>query len=236
MKMLIIDEISMTGQRELCAISEYMQKELQIYKPFAGKNVIFVGDFYQLPPVLDERLFKNPTAGSSHQTLSGFQLYNYVTSEITGNVVLLDTIMRTENMQYVCLQNKAREGNMTYENEGTIINDACYLAPPTDEENNIIPTLPSPLNIKDKVNKIPDYKPMVVVRNKTRKKLFESKTKSLSIHYKEHNIPLPIILTAHFSNVRERGPSLNPPKHKREKTKKQKLTTHLLLHYKKMTI
>jgi len=48
---LIIDEISMLSAEDFSKIDISIQKACHISKPFAGKQVILVGDFFQLPPV-----------------------------------------------------------------------------------------------------------------------------------------------------------------------------------------
>jgi hypothetical protein len=218
MKMLIIDEISMSGQGTVADISRHLVKIYQVLKPFAGKNVVFVGDHFQLPPVLDNKLYSLSKAGDDQRKRDGSKLYySTVTNEIKGNVVLLDTIMRTENAEYVNLQNKARLGTMRYEIEAKKINEECYKAPQTSDTQTHIPTLPASPNPTDKDNNMPDYKPMAVVKNETRKKLHDSLMKSLSQHYKENNTDLPIILTGEFSNVRIQKRTV-----KKNNTKKQK--------------
>jgi len=48
---LIIEEISMVEGQFLERLNSLMQYVLQNLKPFGGKQVIFLGDFHQLPPV-----------------------------------------------------------------------------------------------------------------------------------------------------------------------------------------
>jgi len=52
-KMLIIDEISMLHRNQLDAVNEVLQFIRQNSLPFGGIQVIFCGDFFQLPPVGD---------------------------------------------------------------------------------------------------------------------------------------------------------------------------------------
>jgi len=50
-KVLIIDEISMLHRNQLDAINDILQFIRQRKEPFGGLQVIFCGDFFQLPPV-----------------------------------------------------------------------------------------------------------------------------------------------------------------------------------------
>lgn len=51
-KVLIIDEISMLHASKLDMINTLFKKLLKSDKPFAGIQIIFCGDFFQLPPVV----------------------------------------------------------------------------------------------------------------------------------------------------------------------------------------
>jgi len=56
---VIIDEISMIGQKLLARFHAFLKiaKATDDSSPFAGLNILFVGDFMQLPPVLDPPLY-----------------------------------------------------------------------------------------------------------------------------------------------------------------------------------
>lgn len=55
---LIIDEVSMLSAELLDKISELLKRVKQTTQPFGGVQMIFAGDFYQLPPVKAEYAFK----------------------------------------------------------------------------------------------------------------------------------------------------------------------------------
>lgn len=57
LKLLIIDEISMIGSELFTKISEYLSIIKKNPKPFGGIQMIFSGDFCQLPPVNGEYCF-----------------------------------------------------------------------------------------------------------------------------------------------------------------------------------
>jgi ATP-dependent DNA helicase PIF1 len=50
-RVLIIDEVSMLSAGTLDAVHQALQAGLQSHEPFGGMQVIFCGDFFQLPPV-----------------------------------------------------------------------------------------------------------------------------------------------------------------------------------------
>ncbi len=58
-KVLIIDEISMLDAQTLDNVNKVMKGIKDPAKPFGGVQVIFVGDFFQLPPVTRKGEYKN---------------------------------------------------------------------------------------------------------------------------------------------------------------------------------
>ena len=58
-KILVIDEVSMMGSQTLELIDKVGQYVRENDQPFGGIQVIFTGDFLQLPPVNDEFVFKS---------------------------------------------------------------------------------------------------------------------------------------------------------------------------------
>ncbi len=56
-KFLIVDEVSMLGEKMLLFANDRLQEVFDNENPFGGINVIFCGDFFQLPPVKDRFCF-----------------------------------------------------------------------------------------------------------------------------------------------------------------------------------
>jgi hypothetical protein len=54
---LFIDEVSMICCKSLCRISEVLRITKENTTAFGGVNVIFAGDFAQLPPVKETCLY-----------------------------------------------------------------------------------------------------------------------------------------------------------------------------------
>jgi ATP-dependent exoDNAse (exonuclease V) alpha subunit len=58
-EILIIDEISMLGAKTFKLLDDlFRMAKLEALKPFGGIQLILCGDFYQLPPVKDDFVFK----------------------------------------------------------------------------------------------------------------------------------------------------------------------------------
>lgn len=113
---LIIDEISMMSKKIFEIIEQTARTMKKCSLPFGGMQVIFTGDFYQLPPVgtpLDEdsQLF----CFESDKWLSVFSEENHV--ELT-------TIFRQQNDEiYKCILNQVRIGEL--DEEGIQILQSC---------------------------------------------------------------------------------------------------------------
>jgi hypothetical protein len=83
---LFIDEISMIGCSLLYNISEALIEAKGNTSPFGGINVIFAGDFAQLPPVGDIRLSATVDMSQTKSTSKrGQQMHteNYFGSQLT---------------------------------------------------------------------------------------------------------------------------------------------------------
>ena len=64
-KVLFIDEISMTGCCIFNKIDQHLQEIFGCEKVFSGCHVVAISDFYQMKPVKDTYIFKNPDSGYS---------------------------------------------------------------------------------------------------------------------------------------------------------------------------
>ena len=118
---LFIDEVSMIGCEMLHNISKALTEAKGNTTAFGGVNVIFAGDFAQLPPIGDTRLYKNvdtslSTSGATRKAQAkvlGRLLW--LSIEV---VVLLHETMRqsgAENQRFTELLNRMRTGVCTGE-------------------------------------------------------------------------------------------------------------------------
>lgn len=85
---LIIDEMSMIGQRMMAWVDKRLrQASGQLDSPLGGYSVIMFGDFGQLPPVGDRPLFANPS--TNDLSIHGHHIYL-----LFDKVVILDQVIR----------------------------------------------------------------------------------------------------------------------------------------------
>ena len=117
---LFIDEVSMVGCNMLVDIHDALVNATGRTELFGGVNVIFAGDFAQLPPVGDTKLYAHLNYAKLHtdsrpgqKTVFGKLLWRSV-----DIVVLLCEQMRQtgqRNMRFVDLLNRLRDGSCTEE-------------------------------------------------------------------------------------------------------------------------
>ena len=113
---LFIDEVSMIGCRLLLKISEALNDAKQNEAPFGGINLIFAGDFTQLPPVGETRLFAHINTHDAKTTRGQQNIFGKLLWLSVKTVVILTEIMRqqgTENRQFINLLGRLREGKCT---------------------------------------------------------------------------------------------------------------------------
>ena len=92
-KYVIIDEVSMLKQDELNWINQRLQQASGKTAAFGGYNIICVGDFAQLPPVMSCPLYTGPNDRMKSFSSNGYVLYRQF-----DTVVLLDKIKRQDSM------------------------------------------------------------------------------------------------------------------------------------------
>src|SRR3989338_7123138 len=104
---LIIDEISMVRADLLDCVDAFLrQNGKQRRKPFGGIRVVFLGDLYQLPPVVtreETELFQ-----SQYQSPYFFDARSMVEFPLT--IVELETIYRQSDPNFISLLNAVRSG------------------------------------------------------------------------------------------------------------------------------
>ena len=88
-KMLVIDEMSMMSPLRLYQIDQRLRQARPEHsdKPFGNIAIVLMGDFAQLPPVMEKSLYDEPLI--EHFAAQGKLAY-----EKFNNVIILDTIMR----------------------------------------------------------------------------------------------------------------------------------------------
>lgn len=113
---LFIDEVSMIGCTFLAKIDEYLRRAKENDMLFGGVNVIFAGDFAQLPPVGDTNLYA--TIGKSRGKINKTQreVFGKLLWMSVDTVVMLTEMMRQsgpENIEFQNLLTRLRTGRCT---------------------------------------------------------------------------------------------------------------------------
>lgn len=100
---LILDEVSMMSKRLFELLDQIGKRVRKSAKPFGGIQIIFSGDFYQLPPVNKVYENKDETA---------FCFESPLWEETFDAQVLLDEIFRQKDDAYVNVLHQIREGKL----------------------------------------------------------------------------------------------------------------------------
>jgi len=120
---LVIDEVSMMSMKLFEMLDLIGKGVRQNDKPFGGIQIIFSGDFYQLPPVGDEKFcFESP-----------------IWNETFPNHIQLTKIFRQRDPIFTSILNEIREGKLSKDNRNILkeqVNKTYNIIKPTK----ILPT------------------------------------------------------------------------------------------------
>ena len=110
---LIIDEISMVRADLLDCIDSFLRVVRESRHPFGGVQMIFIGDLYQLPPIVsqDERFYFNQVYESPYF----FSSFVFKESMFTFEYYELDQIFRQKNPVFIELLNAIRTNTISLE-------------------------------------------------------------------------------------------------------------------------
>lgn len=127
-QILIVDEVSMMSQKLFEMLNAIGQKIRRNYNPFGGIQLIFSGDFYQLPPVGNKD--EPDTTKFCFESELWFQTFK------VENHVIMNKIFRQIDPVYQQILNQIREGRikrssneLLLRNVGKIIPNECRLRP-----------------------------------------------------------------------------------------------------------
>jgi ATP-dependent DNA helicase PIF1 len=143
-KILILDEVSMLSQKVFEIIEEIARGTRSSSLPFGGLQVVFTGDFFQLPPVSTENeLHSDKFCFESNTWLSVFKQENHI--ELT-------TMFRQTDPKYIEILGQVRIGQLNEENKQILQGYVNRQYDPANH-NGCIPTKLFPLRSKvDYVN------------------------------------------------------------------------------------
>ena len=145
-RVLIIDEVSMMSVKIFDALNKIGQTiRRNHFKQFGGIQVIFIGDFYQLPPV---GRYTEPET-----TMFCFQSSDWFSTFSRENHVVLKTLYRQKDPTYIKVLDEVRQGVISEESAELL--KQRTVAKYVDNGTGIIPTKLFPKNADaDRVNQI----------------------------------------------------------------------------------
>lgn len=111
LKVLIIDEISMTGSTLLEQVNQRLRQIFGVNQPFGGISVIVVGDLQQLPPVGDRLVFLPPYTKDKLADLAGSTLW-----DVFKYFTLTEIMRQKDEKEFIVALNNLAMGQMTPEN------------------------------------------------------------------------------------------------------------------------
>ena len=135
---LIVDEVSMMSLKLFELINLVGKEVRRSNRPFGGIQVIFSGDFYQLPPV---------ASGSSNLEDSQFCFESELWSTLfePANQIALKKIFRQKDEVYATILNQLREGKLKRKSYELLMS---YVGKTVPEDSLIMPTKIFPTRAK----------------------------------------------------------------------------------------
>lgn len=100
-KTLIIEEISMLSAPTLLSVDAVCRKIKQQSLPFGGLQVIFVGDFFQLPPIIRSEAAQSPQLKLIKESTARFAYDSGVWKEMQPKVCYLTEQHRQDDRDYL---------------------------------------------------------------------------------------------------------------------------------------
>jgi len=128
---LILDEVSMLSAKLINIIDDIGRRVRRIPTPFGGIQVVFTGDFFQLPPV--------PTEGEPDTELFCFESAVWAKTFTPQNIIQLTTMFRQADPVYIDILNQIRVG-MLDEEKKRILQSYVGREFSPEQHENCVPT------------------------------------------------------------------------------------------------
>ncbi len=145
---LIIDEVSMVRADMLDCVDKALRVNRDNSSPFGGVQMIFVGDLYQLPPVVTEE----ESAIFNGHYASAYFFDARVMRDLDFKVIELMTVYRQRDADFIKLLNAVRTGAVNDEVLEAINSRCAGDAEATDDAENFSVTLTTRTHLAEKVN------------------------------------------------------------------------------------
>ncbi|MFA6536800.1 MAG: AAA family ATPase [Patescibacteria group bacterium] len=114
---IVIDEISMVRADLLDCVDKFMRVNgANANLPFGGAQMIFFGDLYQLPPVVqsaDRKIFHSQYDSPYFFSARVFASQGFLKSSFQIKIFELEKIYRQKDDKFIDILNKVRENNLT---------------------------------------------------------------------------------------------------------------------------
>ena len=112
---IIIDEVSMVRCDIIDAIDYTMRKTLRTSLPFGGKQVVFVGDLFQLPPVVKEGSADAEMLHDLYGAGLPFFYKAFALKRMNLPKIEFQKVYRQSDEDFLDILNKMRNGEVTNE-------------------------------------------------------------------------------------------------------------------------
>ena len=143
--LLILDEVSMLSSRILEILDSIGKAVRKNSLPFGGIQLVFCGDFYQLPPIQD--------AESGENTFC-FEHPLWETLFPRENWIELTTLFRQKDPAYISVLMEVRKGKISEESKRVLL-EASKKKFQKEKEGDVVPTKLFP--VRSKVDKLNDF-------------------------------------------------------------------------------
>lgn len=133
--LIVIDEVSMVRADVMNAIDLSLKKNLKSSKPFAGIQLLMIGDLFQLPPVIDSKKLNEVEILGNYQTPYFFSCKSFDRGFVY-HIVELQKVYRQSDEKFIHLLNAVRENVITSQdllNLNNRYNPTYEPAPNSDE-------------------------------------------------------------------------------------------------------
>lgn len=145
---LLIDEASMVRCDIVDAIDRTMRRVLENPYPFGGKQVVFIGDLFQLPPVVQYQEEKN-FLRDRYNSDSGFFFHAHVLRQIDMATIEFQKVYRQEDLQFLQTLDHVRCNQVNDQDLELLNSRVCSPSP----QDGMVIRLASINRVADNINK-----------------------------------------------------------------------------------
>ncbi len=112
---IIIDEASMVRADMVDGMDRFLRALTRSHLPFGGKQVVFVGDLFQLPPVVKMGTADEEMLRALYGNGTPYFYKSYVLKRINLPKIEFQKVYRQQNEPFLSILNRMRVGNNTQE-------------------------------------------------------------------------------------------------------------------------